>query len=172
MEGAFCQACSARSGSAAQRRAYMRWLVVLRFLHLAMPCTTRTYHHNCLASLQQEVVDKATRNMEQQPVDLLQGTVPEFRRVAVQGTYDHSRTAFVGPRPLRWVLYQQPERLRWLKFVYGDCTPNISSASQQGVKPSTQVALCPLSCAVVAGQACFVALKNASASAHGCDLQD
>jgi cytochrome oxidase assembly protein ShyY1 len=51
--------------------------------------------------LQQDIVNEATRNMEQQPVDLLQGTVPEFRRVAVQGTYDHSRTAFVGPRPLR-----------------------------------------------------------------------
>jgi hypothetical protein len=42
-------------------------------------------------------------------VDLLQGTVPEFRRVAVQGAYDHSKTAFVGPRPLRCVLQQQTE---------------------------------------------------------------
>jgi cytochrome oxidase assembly protein ShyY1 len=52
-------------------------------------------------SLQQEVVETATRNMEQPPVDLLRGTVPEFRRVAMQGVYDHSRAAFVGPRPLR-----------------------------------------------------------------------
>jgi cytochrome oxidase assembly protein ShyY1 len=56
-------------------------------------------------TLQQDIVNEATRNMEQQPVDLLQGTVPEFRRVAVQGTYDHSRAAFVGPRPLRWAVF-------------------------------------------------------------------
>lgn len=40
--------------------------------------------------------------MEQPPVDLLRDTVPEFRRVAIQGLYDHSKAAFVGPRPLRW----------------------------------------------------------------------
>lgn len=51
--------------------------------------------------MQQSIVDEATRNMELPPVDLLQGSAPEFRRVAVQGTYDHSRAAFIGPRPLR-----------------------------------------------------------------------
>lgn len=66
---------------------------------MQQPCVALPY----TSVLQQGVVDEATRNMEQQPVDLLQGTVPEFRRVAVQGTYDHSRTAFVGPRPLRCV---------------------------------------------------------------------
>jgi hypothetical protein len=50
--------------------------------------------------VQQDVVDEATRNMEQPPVDLLKGTVPEFGRVAMQGVYDHSRAAFIGPRPL------------------------------------------------------------------------
>jgi cytochrome oxidase assembly protein ShyY1 len=54
----------------------------------------------CVPALQQGVVDEATHNMQQPPVDLLQGTVPEFRRVAMQGVYDHSRAAFVGPRPL------------------------------------------------------------------------
>lgn len=57
-----------------------------------------------LCHLQQGVVDEATRNMEQPPVDLLLGTVPEFRRVAMQGVYDHSRAAFIGPRPLRYAL--------------------------------------------------------------------
>ena len=58
-------------------------------------------HSRVAAVPQQGVVDEATRNMEQPPVDLLQGAVPEFRRVAVQGVYDHSKAAFVGPRPLR-----------------------------------------------------------------------
>lgn len=43
---------------------------------------------------------EAQRNMQLPPVDLLQGVVPEFRRVATEGRYDHSRAAFVGPRPL------------------------------------------------------------------------
>jgi cytochrome oxidase assembly protein ShyY1 len=38
--------------------------------------------------------------MQQLPVDLFQEAVPEFRRVALTGTYDHSKAAFVGPRPL------------------------------------------------------------------------
>ncbi|WIA13387.1 hypothetical protein OEZ85_006967 [Tetradesmus obliquus] len=73
----------------------------LLFLPSAVAATMAAWQVQRM-QLKQGVVDEATRNMEQQPVDLLQGTVPEFRRVAVQGTYDHSRTAFVGPRPLSY----------------------------------------------------------------------
>lgn len=51
--------------------------------------------------MQEGIVTGAQRNMKQPPVDLLSEVVPEFRRIATEGTYDHSRAAFVGPRPLR-----------------------------------------------------------------------
>eukprot|EP00879_Flechtneria_rotunda_P003118 GHRR01003339.1.p1 GENE.GHRR01003339.1~~GHRR01003339.1.p1 ORF type:complete len:224 (+),score=77.29 GHRR01003339.1:3723-4394(+) len=40
--------------------------------------------------------------MELPPVDLQQQVIPEFRRVATQGTYQHSKAVFVGPRPLSY----------------------------------------------------------------------
>lgn len=68
----------------------------------ALPLTTTIYPPSApLHNTQQGVVDQATHNMQLPPVDLLQGAVPEFRRVAIEGVYDHSRAAFVGPRPLR-----------------------------------------------------------------------
>jgi cytochrome oxidase assembly protein ShyY1 len=102
--GLFLAPSAVAAGMAAWQIQRMQWKVrgllhVDTLMHHTLVCLLQLFS----VAVQQGVVDEATRNMAQPPVDLLQGSVPEFRRVAVQGTYDHSRAAFIGPRPLRCV---------------------------------------------------------------------
>lgn len=118
-----------------------------------MGATALTGRHPCCppsiappllpSSVQQAVVDEATTNMQQPPVDLLQGTVPEFRRVAMQGVYDHSRAKFIGPRPLRWApaLLQAAATGACFGVCTSICTTQWRSQNSSG---NTFIKLCSL----------------------------